>query len=164
MFTASMRSRFEEAMMRRCAVLCFVFVPYAWTVVCAAGPANAQAQLPAELQQKIDKAATEALTNTGVPSASVAVVKEGQIAYVHAYGNARLDPATPAKPEMPIASVRSASSSRRRRFSFCRSRASCRLTTRSGSFSRIWHARTKSASGKFFRTLRVIRTTGRRTT
>ena len=86
--------------MRRCAVLCFVFVPYAWTVVCAAGPASAPAQLPAELQQKIDKAATEALTNTGVPSASVAIVKEGQIAYVHAYGNARLDPATPAKPEM----------------------------------------------------------------
>jgi len=86
--------------MRRCAALCFVFVPYAWTVVCAARPANAQAQLPAELQQKIDKAATEALTNTGVPSASVAVVKDGQIAYVHAFGKARLDPAAPAKPEM----------------------------------------------------------------
>ena len=86
--------------MRRCAVLCFVFVTYAWTVVCSAGPAIAQAQLPAELQQKIDKAATEALTKTDVPSASVAVVKDGQIAYVHAYGNARLDPATRAKPEM----------------------------------------------------------------
>ncbi len=54
----------------------------------------------AEMQQKIDRVATDALAKTGVPSASVAVVKDGQIAYLHAYGNARLDPSTPAKPEM----------------------------------------------------------------
>jgi len=86
--------------MRRAIVLCFVLVLYAWIVVCAESPANAQAQLPAELQQKMDKAATEALNKTGVPSAAVAIVKDGQITYLHAYGNARLDPATPAKPEM----------------------------------------------------------------
>ena len=85
--------------MRRGIVLCFALVLYAWIVV-SAGPANAQTQLPAELQQKMDKAATEALSKTGVPSAAVAIVKDGQITYVHAYGNARLDPATPAKPEM----------------------------------------------------------------
>jgi D-alanyl-D-alanine carboxypeptidase len=62
--------------------------------------ANAQTQLPTEMQQKIDKVATDALAKTGVPSASVALVKDGQIAYLHAYGNARLDPAIPAKPEM----------------------------------------------------------------
>jgi D-alanyl-D-alanine carboxypeptidase len=62
--------------------------------------AAAQTQFPAETQQKIDKVATDALAKTGVPSASVAVVKDGQIAYLHAYGNARLDPETPAKPEM----------------------------------------------------------------
>jgi len=66
----------------------------------AAGPAKGQAQLPAELQEKIDNAANETLTKTGVPSASIAVVKEGQIAYLHAYGNARIDPAMPAKPDM----------------------------------------------------------------
>jgi D-alanyl-D-alanine carboxypeptidase len=62
--------------------------------------ANAQTQLPTEMQQKIDKVATDALAKTGVPSASVAVVKDGRIAYLHAYGNARLDPETPSKPEM----------------------------------------------------------------
>jgi CubicO group peptidase (beta-lactamase class C family) len=69
-------------------------------VVCGGRSANAQTQLPAELQQKIDKAATEELRKTGVPSASIAVVKDGQIAYLHAYGNARLDPAVAAKPGM----------------------------------------------------------------
>ena len=62
--------------------------------------ADAQAQLPPDMQQKIDKVATDALAKTGVPSASVAVVKDGQIVYLHAYGNARLDPALPAAPEM----------------------------------------------------------------
>src|SRR6516162_3824298 len=95
-----MQGRLQEATMRRAIVLCFVLVLYAWIVVCAESPANAQAQLPAELQQKMDKAATEALNKTGVPSAAVAIVKDGQISYLHAYGNARLDPATPAKPEM----------------------------------------------------------------
>ena len=62
--------------------------------------ANARPQLPTEMQQKIDKVATDALTKTGVPSASIAVVKDGQVAYLHAYGNARLDPSVPAKPGM----------------------------------------------------------------
>src|ERR1700679_3128611 len=62
--------------------------------------ASAQTQLPIEMQQKIDKVAHDALAKTGVPSASLAIVKDGQIAYLHAYGDARLDPKTPAKPEM----------------------------------------------------------------
>src|SRR3974377_60596 len=66
----------------------------------AAGPAKGQAQLPAELQEKIDNAANETLTKTGVPSASIAVVKKGQFAYLPAYGKARIDPAMPAKPDM----------------------------------------------------------------
>ena len=65
--------------------------------------ASAQSQLPPDLQQKIDKAATDALAKTGVPSASVAVVKDAQIAYLHAYGNARLEPPTPATTEMRYA-------------------------------------------------------------
>ncbi|MGO8793532.1 MAG: serine hydrolase domain-containing protein [Candidatus Sulfotelmatobacter sp.] len=67
-----------------------------WLVVGAA----AQAQLSAETQQKIDKIAADALAKSGVPSASVAVVKDGQIAYLHAYGNASIDPNVAAKPEM----------------------------------------------------------------
>ncbi len=57
-------------------------------------------QLPADLRGKIDSVAKDVLNKTGVPSASVAVVKDGQIAYLQAYGLARLDPETPAKPDM----------------------------------------------------------------
>ena len=62
-------------------------------------PAVAQTLSP-ELRQKIDSIANESLAKTGVPSASIAIVKDGQIAYLQAYGDARLDPKTPAKPEM----------------------------------------------------------------
>ena len=62
--------------------------------------AKAQAQLSSDLQQKIDKLAADTLARSGVPSASVAIVKNGQIAYVKAYGDARLDPKAPAAPEM----------------------------------------------------------------
>ena len=62
--------------------------------------AQPQSQLSPEMQHKIDDLAAAALAKTGVPSASVAVVKDGQIAYLHAYGNARLDPQTAATPPM----------------------------------------------------------------
>jgi CubicO group peptidase (beta-lactamase class C family) len=62
--------------------------------------AGAQTQLASDLRQKIDYLAADTLAKTGVPSASVAVVKDGQIVYLHAYGDARLEPRTAAKPEM----------------------------------------------------------------
>ncbi len=55
---------------------------------------------PADLSAKIDKIASDALKQSGVPSASIAVVRDGKLAYAHAYGNARLDPKTPATPSM----------------------------------------------------------------
>src|SRR5437588_8769090 len=61
---------------------------------------NAQSQLPADLTDKIDKVATDTLARTGVPSASVAIVKDGQIVYAKAYGDAKLEPKTPATPAM----------------------------------------------------------------
>ena len=65
-------------------------------------PASAQVQssLSPELRQKIDHAATDVLAATGVPSASIAIVEDGQIAYVQSYGEARIDPLTPARSEM----------------------------------------------------------------
>src|SRR2546428_1746803 len=63
-------------------------------------PAHAQTQLSADLTDKIDKVATDTLARTGVPSASIAIVKDGQIAYVKAYGDARLEPKTPATTQM----------------------------------------------------------------
>jgi D-alanyl-D-alanine carboxypeptidase len=58
------------------------------------------AQLSNDATAKIDQAAADALARTGVPSASVAVVKDGKIAYVKAYGDAKLDPKTPATSQM----------------------------------------------------------------
>ncbi len=60
----------------------------------------AQAQLPAEISAKIDSDVAKVLSDTGTPSASIALVKDGQIVYVKAYGNARLEPAVNARPEM----------------------------------------------------------------
>jgi D-alanyl-D-alanine carboxypeptidase len=62
--------------------------------------AQSQAQLPSDIREKIDKLVTETLARTATPSVSLVVVKEGQIAYLKAYGNARLDPQTAAKSEM----------------------------------------------------------------
>lgn len=62
-------------------------------------PALADRASP-ELTAKIDRIATEALKHTGVPSVSIAVVRDGEIVYAHAYGSARLDPATHATPSM----------------------------------------------------------------
>jgi D-alanyl-D-alanine carboxypeptidase len=63
-------------------------------------PASAQSSLSPDLQQKIDKLAADALVKSGVPSASLAIVKDARIVYLHAYGDARLDPRTPATPAM----------------------------------------------------------------
>jgi D-alanyl-D-alanine carboxypeptidase len=57
-------------------------------------------ELGAGSRAAVDGIALKVLADTGVPSASVAVVVHGEIVYVHAYGNARLNPLTPARPEM----------------------------------------------------------------
>jgi CubicO group peptidase (beta-lactamase class C family) len=70
--------------------------------------AAAQAQtvntLDSALQSRIDHIATQVLDQTGVPSASLAVVQHGKLVYTHAYGSARLatatTPALPATPQM----------------------------------------------------------------
>lgn len=56
--------------------------------------------LPQDVRDNIDKAAHDILAKTGVPSASVAVVKDGKIAYVQAYGDAQVEPKVPARPDM----------------------------------------------------------------
>jgi CubicO group peptidase (beta-lactamase class C family) len=57
-------------------------------------------ELPADMRASIDKAVPEILAKTGAPSASIAVVRNGKIAYLHAYGTANLETKTPATPEM----------------------------------------------------------------
>jgi D-alanyl-D-alanine carboxypeptidase len=68
--------------------------------IALAGAAAAQNTLSPEMSAAIDKIAADSLASSGVPSASVAVVKDGQIAYLKAYGTARLETNTPATPAM----------------------------------------------------------------
>lgn len=72
--------------------------------LCAAlfiAPALAHAQdASAKLASTVDSIATAVLASTGVPSATVAVVTHGQLAYAHAYGSAKLDPQLAATPDM----------------------------------------------------------------
>jgi D-alanyl-D-alanine carboxypeptidase len=68
-------------------------------VVCVAGMGRgawADGELPAEMTKAIDKAVIEAIGDSGAPSASIAVVKDGKIAYRHAFGVATIKPAAPA--------------------------------------------------------------------
>jgi CubicO group peptidase (beta-lactamase class C family) len=59
-----------------------------------------QGTLSPDERQSIDQIARDTLSRTGVPSASLAVVKDGKIAYLQAYGDARLAPRVPARPAM----------------------------------------------------------------
>ena len=63
-------------------------------------PAQNPAPVSAALREKIDAIAHKALTDTGIPSASIAIVQGGAITYLQAYGDGRLEPRTPAVPAM----------------------------------------------------------------
>jgi D-alanyl-D-alanine carboxypeptidase len=56
--------------------------------------------LGAETSAKVDDLAKHALADTGVLSASIAIVRSGAIAYLKSYGDAHIEPRTPAKPMM----------------------------------------------------------------
>ena len=55
------------------------------------------------LMFRVDSAALQVLKKTGTPSASVAVVKNGEIVYLQAYGNAKLNPDVAASTDMRYA-------------------------------------------------------------
>ena len=57
-------------------------------------------ELSADARAAIDKAAADVLQATGTPSASIAVVKDGKVVYVNAYGRASLEPAVTATSAM----------------------------------------------------------------
>ncbi len=68
----------------------------------AAVPLQAQTvdTIAPALKSRIDTIATDVLKETGVPSASIAVVQDGKLVYTHAYGMARLQPAMAATTDM----------------------------------------------------------------
>jgi CubicO group peptidase (beta-lactamase class C family) len=83
-----------------------LFISAVITILLAAAFARAQTvnKLDPALQNRIDRIAAQVLDQTGVPSASLAVVQGGKLVYTHAYGSARLamatTPAVPATPQM----------------------------------------------------------------
>ena len=93
-------------MLARTALICVTTLAAA-----AAGSASvAGAQNPVasadqgdRLASSVDSIAAQVLASTGVPSATVAVVTHGRIAYARAYGNATLSPRTPASAGMRYA-------------------------------------------------------------
>jgi D-alanyl-D-alanine carboxypeptidase len=70
------------------------------TAIVLVGWKQLPAQLPRSATGSIDAAVRKILAETAAPSASIAVVKNNRLAYVRAYGDARLTPLTPARPEM----------------------------------------------------------------
>ena len=80
---------------------------YIVALVVAAGSLGAtktHAQnLDPAMAAKVDSIANTVLRTTGVPSASVAVVTHGQLAYSKAYGSAKLEPVVAATPDMRYA-------------------------------------------------------------
>ncbi len=76
---------------------------------CAAASASAQHvatgmdSLPAALSAKVRAAVLDVMHRTHVPSAQVGIVRNGRIAYVAAYGDARLSPPMAATPDMHYA-------------------------------------------------------------
>lgn len=86
------RSVFLSRRFRRIAIACSL----AWFTCSGRG----HAAVPPDLRSSIDRVAKKVLADTGVPSASIAVIRDGRIVLVAAYGDARLSPRLPARSEM----------------------------------------------------------------
>jgi len=81
----------------RRAIVLLLFI----TVAAVALHAQAAALLTDQQKAEIDDIARKVMGNSGVPSASLAVVKDGKLAYLQAYGEARLEPSLAATTAMP---------------------------------------------------------------
>ena len=65
------------------------------------------AELPSQTAQAVADLAIKTLHDTGVPSASIAIVQNNRVVYAHAFGLANVTPAKPATADMayPIGSI-----------------------------------------------------------
>jgi len=68
---------------------------------------TASAQLSPQTEQAVADLATRTLHDTGVPSASIAIVENNRVVYAHAFGLANVTPPKPAVADMayPIGSI-----------------------------------------------------------
>lgn len=81
-------------------LLCLVGAAFAVPALQAQGPVLSVDTIDPTLRGTVDRIAAQVLEQTGVPSASVAVVKGGKLVYAHAYGKAELTPPRAATAEM----------------------------------------------------------------
>jgi D-alanyl-D-alanine carboxypeptidase len=70
------------------------------SLIAASSSMEAQTAFTADSQKEVDTVTAQVLAATGVPSASIAIVQNGQIVYAKAYGKANLETGTAARPEM----------------------------------------------------------------
>ena len=76
----------------------------AWTALCAPFAAGQTVdRIDSGLRGRLSATIAKMLDESGVPSASVAVVQHQKLVYTHAYGLARIDPRVPAATEMRYA-------------------------------------------------------------
>jgi CubicO group peptidase (beta-lactamase class C family) len=74
---------------------------FSWLLLLPLASLNASAEtLPKDVESRIDSVVSEAIRAAGAPSASIAVVENGEIAYVKAFGTANLESKRTAVPEM----------------------------------------------------------------
>jgi D-alanyl-D-alanine carboxypeptidase len=81
-------------MKSKLSVSCFLLL------LVAASAVAQEATLPSGLRTAVDKAVEQGIAKSGVPGASIAIVKDGKLAYVRAYGLAKVESKTPATPQM----------------------------------------------------------------
>jgi D-alanyl-D-alanine carboxypeptidase len=75
--------------------------------VLPAARVGAQIDVGRDLAREVDRIVGDVLARTGVPSASVGIVRDGGVVLTKAYGRARLEPSLPATAEMryPVGSI-----------------------------------------------------------
>src|ERR1700678_2745196 len=78
------------------------FILFCLLVLFAASvlPAQIRSTKSTALREKVDAIVKQALKTTGIPGASIAIVQDGAISYLQAYGDGRIDPRTPALSSM----------------------------------------------------------------
>src|SRR5262245_27407555 len=96
----------ENVSIARVTVLLSVFLLFSRAAFSEVTPSPASStteqtnSLLPEISKKIDDATTKMLSESGVPSASIAVVKDGKLAYAKAYGLADTSSHRPATTSM----------------------------------------------------------------
>jgi hypothetical protein len=124
------------------------FLPLALLLV--ATPALAQDLTPAETT-KVDSIVSETLARNGVPSASIAIVRDGKIVFAKAYGKQSETIATPrsdapyqiASTQLPNGSPASPMATRSPSASCSATRRACRIIGRRITASRRWKSRSR---------------------